>query len=146
VICMLSGHLHGRSVFLARSMGVISPPAAFPRTFHWISGFVSIATERSRAIKVTTVNGENARQAILGSSFRVDAEVFDKLDPCGYRLDSLVEVSPTDWGKNNPTRGKLVGLSVQEYILEVEEKSGGALRVHFPRRGFALKPVSTSKI
>ncbi|KAB8068080.1 hypothetical protein BDV29DRAFT_199657 [Aspergillus leporis] len=108
--------------------------------------FVSIATERSRAIKVTTVNGENARQAILGSSFRVDAEVFDKLDPCGYRLDSLVEVSPTDWGKNNPTRGKLVGLSVQEYILEVEEKSGGALRVHFPRRGFALKPVSTSKI
>ncbi|KAF7587432.1 hypothetical protein BBP40_007228 [Aspergillus hancockii] len=121
-------------------------PATFPRTFDWISRFVSIATDRSRAIKVTTVDGVTARQTILGSSFRIDTEAFDKLDPCGYRLNSLVEVSPIDWGRHNPTCGKLVGLSMREFILEVEEKSGGAIRVHFPRRGFSLKPVSASKI
>ncbi|KAI9928463.1 hypothetical protein ASPWEDRAFT_67338 [Aspergillus wentii DTO 134E9] len=121
-------------------------PDTFPRTFDWISRFVSIATAKSRAIKVNKVNGDTARQTILGSSFRTEKEAFDQADPCGYHLNSLVDVSPTDWGKHNPTRGRLVGLSMREFVLEVEEKNGSTLRVHFPRRGFAVKTVAESKI
>jgi len=57
----------------------------------------------------------------------------------------MVEVSPGDTARNWPTTGKLVALNHEEVVLEVNGAKG-LLRVHFPRLGYTLKPIMSSKL
>ena len=67
----------------------------------------------------------------------------DESDPLGLKSGEVVEVVPTDSGVLDPQRGRLVGLGVEEVVLEVDVPSteGEVLRVHFPRRNYRITKV-----
>ena len=53
-----------------------------------------------------------------------------------------MEVWPTDTGSRHRDRGRLVGLTRSEVVLEVQSKVGGkVVRIHAPRHGFKVQPV-----
>ena len=51
-----------------------------------------------------------------------------------------VTVAATDYGIN-PVAGKLVGASLDEWVIEREDPRAGTVNVHFPRIGYALAVV-----
>jgi hypothetical protein len=46
-------------------------------------------------------------------------------------------------GRDSPTRGKLVGFTLAEAVIETSGVAG-AVRVHFPRLGFTIHPSKES--
>jgi len=59
----------------------------------------------------------------------------------GLEAGTQVTVTPTDYGRD-PVAGMLVGLNDSEVVLAREDARAGRVHVHFPRIGFALKPVA----
>lgn len=71
----------------------------------------------------------------------------DKLDQRnGLVPGTRVSVTPDDTGRDDPTFGTLVGITVQEVVI-VPDLIGGresrvrGVRVHFPRVGFVVMPI-----
>jgi glutathione S-transferase len=60
----------------------------------------------------------------------------------GFEAGQAVTVTPTDYGMD-PVAGTLVGLSADEVVLARSDERAGRLHVHFPRRGFQIKPETT---
>ncbi len=60
----------------------------------------------------------------------------------GFEAGQAVTVTPTDYGMD-PVAGTLVGLSADEVVLARHDERAGRLHVHFPRRGFQIKPETT---
>ena len=52
-------------------------------------------------------------------------------------LGETVDVMPIDYGFQ-PTRGELMGSSVDEFVLKRIDKRAGEVAVHFPRIGFQI--------
>lgn len=46
-------------------------------------------------------------------------------------------------GRKHPTTGKLVGLNLEEFVLETGG-SAGVVRCHFPRIGYSIKAAGTA--
>jgi glutathione S-transferase len=59
----------------------------------------------------------------------------------GLAAGVQVTVTPTDYGRD-PVQGELVGLTDSEAVIASEDERAGRVHVHFPRIGFALKPVA----
>lgn len=94
------------------------------------------------------LDGLDAASTIVSSGHESsDVVGFDVTESSLLRLKkgSMVKVSPADFGRNYPTIGKLVGLDREEVVLEVQG-SQGCVRCHFPRLGFIIKNISSSKL
>ena len=113
----------------------------------------------------TNITGAVAGEAIVSSDFEAYSVVgFDAQEGQRLRvqLGDTVRIAPEDTGdvhkpaklmsdanstlgRNYPTTGKLVALSLEEAVLEVQGKKG-SLRCHFPRLGYFIKVVKDSKL
>ncbi len=51
-----------------------------------------------------------------------------------------VDIMPIDYGFQ-PTRGELMGSSIDEFVLKRVDERAGEVAVHFPRIGFQINPV-----
>lgn len=112
------------------------------------------------------ITGAVAGDAIVSSDFEAYSVVgFDAQEGQRLRvqLGDTVRIAPEDTGdvhktamllmsnanpmlgRNYPTTGKLVALSLEEAVLEVQGKKG-PLRCHFPRLGYFIKVVKDSKL
>jgi hypothetical protein len=60
----------------------------------------------------------------------------------GFDAGQAVTVTPTDYGMD-AVAGTLVGLSADEVVLARDDERAGRVHVHFPRRGFQIKPETT---
>lgn len=66
----------------------------------------------------------------------------DEDDPLGLKEGQDVEVWPTDTGFRHKDRGRLVGLTRDEVVVEAQSKVGGkVVRIHAPRGGFKVQAV-----
>ena len=64
----------------------------------------------------------------------------------GLRPGALVSIAPDDTGRDNPTIGTLVSIGVEEVVVTPTEEAELAVRIHFPRLGFVVKAVESSKL
>ena len=67
------------------------------------------------------------------------SEPFDG-DPA---LGQTVAVTPTDYGKANPSIGTLVSIDAVRLALQHSHARTGLVTVHFPRFGYQLRQIST---
>lgn len=109
-------------------------PENYPRTYKWLSNFVSHVPEN----EVEKVGGEDAAKKILGAPYAAkEIGVDETHDPTGFRKGDQVQIATTDdtTPGNMPQLGKLVGLNRHEMVIQLEN----GLRLHFPRIGYSLK-------
>lgn len=79
---------------------------------------------------------------VTSAEFSEQETRVDEDDPLGLKEGQVVEVWPTDTGFRNKDRGRLVGLTKVEVVIEVQSKVGGrVVRVHAPRVGFRVRAV-----
>ena len=123
-----------------------------PRVFAYIDRFLK-ATEAAstRLGKAIRLNGPDAINHITQADFPDDpvSMTIDQNDPLAAALAEgrLVASGPIDTGTRHQDVGKLVKLSKQELVLEVEGKEGReGVRVHHPRWNFRAKAVDGSKL
>ncbi|KAG5646610.1 hypothetical protein DXG03_002914 [Asterophora parasitica] len=94
------------------------------------------------------VTGEEAAASIVSSSYEpYDVVGFNVPEAArlSLKLNDQVQIAPDDTGRDYPTVGKLVGISRDEVVIEVQG-SKGLLRCHFPRLGFTVKAVQPHKL
>lgn len=63
----------------------------------------------------------------------------DVQDPTGLQKGQEVQVWPIDTGMNNKDKGRLVGLSSHEIVIESCTKDGVKVKIHTPRHGFRIR-------
>lgn len=59
---------------------------------------------------------------------------------------TIVSVAPDDTGRDNPTIGRLVQISVEEVVIEPLKGGEVDVNIHFPKVGFVVKTVGGSKL
>jgi len=113
-----------------------------PNTLQWIDRLNEFLN-KLKATQTPPVNigGLVAAQKIVTSSHESYSIVgFDSIE--ATRLDlkegQIVQVTAEDNSRDYHTVGKLVALSREEVVLEVQG-SKGLIRCHFPRLGFSIK-------
>lgn len=63
-----------------------------------------------------------------------------------------VSIAPDDTGRDSPTIGRLVVITPEEVVITPQKTGGGPgpsvgeVRIHFPRIGFAVRPVGQGKL
>ena len=56
-------------------------------------------------------------------------------------LGATVSITPTDYGRANPSVGKLVAIDAQRMALQHRNERTGLVTVHFPRFGYSVRPL-----
>ncbi len=77
-----------------------------------------------------------ARAATGHTDCEVDASL-------GFEPGSAVTVNALDYAAD-PVAGRLVGLSLDEVVVERDDERAGRVHVHFPRIGFQIKSIEKS--
>ncbi|OCT49219.1 glutathione S-transferase [Cladophialophora carrionii] len=105
----------------------------FPKVHAWVNG-LPLHTAENDAEKISA---DEAKQAILSSAYAAKDTGIDSADPTGLQAGVRVVVGTTDDATpgGRPQEGKLVGLSRNEVVIELEN----GIRMHFPRLGFVVK-------
>jgi glutathione S-transferase len=57
-------------------------------------------------------------------------------------LGETVSVTPLDYGRDNPSIGRLVSIDAQRMALQHGHERTGVVTVHFPRFGYAVRPTA----
>ncbi|KAI9814537.1 MAG: hypothetical protein M1832_005717 [Thelocarpon impressellum] len=116
----------------------------YPRVFAWVARFEgALASAKKTGTKPTTIDGAVALTQITGASFAEDDLGVDGADPSGLKAGQDIEFWPLDSGSRHRDRGRLVGLTPTEVVVEAQTKVGGkVVRIHVPRHGFRIVPVS----
>ena len=57
-------------------------------------------------------------------------------------MGEAVEITPTDYGRANPSVGTLVSIDALRMSLEHANERTGRMNVHFPRFGYRVRAVS----
>ena len=117
-----------------------APPVAelldpFPRLTEW--------TERMAAFghgNPAAMSSADAIQVAAASTSHAPTSI-GAAQPFG--AGDLVGVTPTDYAADEVT-GRLVGLTVDEVVIERDDARAGRLHVHFPRIGFQVKAASAA--
>lgn len=117
--------------------------AVFPKVHAWLARFTqAAAAAAAEAGAPQTLEGEAAAQLVFGSAFAEAEADVDGSSPIaaaeGLKKGDVVRVWPTDSGSAHKEKGKLVGLTAKEIVLEAQG-DGGSVRVHAPRHGFKVK-------
>jgi len=112
----------------------------FPRTFAWIERFNDVVMGAMKENgKAKAVTGPEADEKIGSEGFAEEEANVDESDPTGLKKGEMVEVWPIDSGFSRKDRGKLVGLSTREVVIEGRMEGGGEVRIHCPRHGFRVR-------
>lgn len=140
-------HGGGGSISCESSPGL--SPAQFPRLFAWIDRFGSAvrAARKAQPAKPRVLDGPQAAAAVLAAPF-VDSiaagtssvDTVDTDDPvaqaAGLRAGMRVVLRPTDTGMSGRDVGRLLRLTADEVVLELDT----TVRLHAPRHGFVVRP------
>lgn len=114
----------------------------FPKAFAWIDRFgKAVKAAATKAGKPKTLEGFEALDQISKSDYAEPESPVDASDPTGLKKGQEIEVWPIDSGVNYRDRGRLVGLSGAEIVIESKTKNGQVVRVHTPRHGFRVRSV-----
>jgi hypothetical protein len=89
--------------------------------------------------KAIALSGAEAAEMIAGEGFAVEEASVDGSDPSGLKKGEEVEIWPIDSGFSHKDRGRLVGLSTGEVVIEGRMESGKEVRIHCPRHGFRVR-------
>ncbi|GJJ08252.1 hypothetical protein Clacol_002462 [Clathrus columnatus] len=123
----------------------------FPHAVAWLDRLENILKSKRSASPslLSKVSGEEAAKEILSSEFEDLSYVgFDEVDAkrLGLTREMLVAICPDDTGLDVPTSGKLLALNKTHVVIEVvnPDDSSKSVRVHFPRLGYVIQPVSNS--
>ncbi|RXW25296.1 hypothetical protein EST38_g587 [Candolleomyces aberdarensis] len=123
--------------------------AKFPNVLKWVDRLSSLLKAKRQEQGVpANVTGAVAGETIVSSDFEPYSIVgFDAQEGQRLRvqLGDTVRIAPDDTGRSYPTTGKLVALSLEEAVLEVQGKKG-TLKCHFPRLGYVIKAAKDSKL
>jgi hypothetical protein len=112
----------------------------FPKVYAWIGRFQNaVAAAAKSQGKPKSIKGPEAVVQIGSSEFAEPDCNVDPNDPSGLKKGQHVEVWPTDTGCKNKDQGSLVGLSVDEIVIETKTEKGKTVRVHSPRHGFRVR-------
>ncbi|KAK4997724.1 hypothetical protein LTR66_002921 [Elasticomyces elasticus] len=102
----------------------------FPRVYRWIESFPLHAEQ-----KLDQLSAEDAQKQVLGAEYAAKDIGVEDTDPLGFKSGDQVSVEPSDAKPHtHPQVGKLVGLSKQETVIQLEN----GLRVHFPKVGYVV--------
>ncbi|OMP85239.1 hypothetical protein BK809_0003908 [Diplodia seriata] len=126
----------------------------FPRTVAWVRRWRAALKERGawdperEGPRGNVVSDEEVLERVFGdgSVFVEDGAevVWDEGSArvVGLEKGQVVEVFPTDYGSAHKDRGRLVGLGLDEVVIDVDvEERGKVVRLHFPRTGFCVRKV-----
>ena len=114
----------------------------YPKAFAWIARFdAAIAAAKKTAVKPTTLKGDEPVKKVLQADFAEPEAQVDKKDPSGLKKGQEVKTWPIDSGFRHHERGRLVGLTGQEVVLEGKSEKGAVVRIHHPRTGFRIQGV-----
>ncbi|KAH8113218.1 hypothetical protein DFH11DRAFT_325744 [Phellopilus nigrolimitatus] len=133
-----------------RGMREVLSVEKFPKSFAWMgrmSEFVN-AKREANAPTIDKIQANAASKLIADSASLQSSEVFfdsDEAGLLGLKLGDLVSVAPEDNATNYPTTGKLVGLSRDEFVLQLRGSAVPSLRCHLPRFNFSVRR-SASKL
>jgi hypothetical protein len=118
----------------------------FPKTFAWIERFDAVAMAAIKKNgKAKAVTGPEALKKIGSEDFVEREAGVDENDPSGLKKGVEVEVWPTDSGFTRKDRGKLVGLTTGEVVIEGRTDGGKEVRIHSPRHGFRIRGVKAGE-
>jgi hypothetical protein len=120
--------------------------SVFPKTFAWVERF---RKEYEKALnsngKPAILEGKEAlAQLLAGGYFESEGDV-DGDDPLGLVKGQEVEVYPTDMASGYAHRdtGKLIGLTMDEVVIQTSNNGGEDIRIHFPRTNFRISKTSS---
>ncbi|KAB2578254.1 hypothetical protein DBV05_g3224 [Lasiodiplodia theobromae] len=123
----------------------------FPRTVAWVKRWRAWLKEKGawdaeREGPRGAIKDEEVLERVFGNAFVEDGEevVWDEQSArvVGLEKGQVVEVFPTDYGCAHKDQGRLVGLGIDEVVIDVDvEERGKAVRLHFPRTGFCVRKV-----
>ncbi|OCK75600.1 hypothetical protein K432DRAFT_429307 [Lepidopterella palustris CBS 459.81] len=100
----------------------------FPKIYHWV--------EQLPKSTPTEISQEDAVKNILSSSYAVGLPKWDDNDHLGIEEGAVVTVESSDATPGaHPQAGKLVGVSMKEVVLELDN----SVRLHFPRQGYIVR-------
>lgn len=118
-------------------------PEIYPKVYAWISRFTSACESAGLlAPEVVTLEGAEAVKHITSAYFSEQEVQVDQDDPLELKMGQDVEIWPTDTGSSHRDRGRLVGLTSSEVVLEAQSKVGEkVVRIHAPRHGFKVQAV-----
>jgi len=118
----------------------------FPKTFAWIERFDAVVMAAMKKNgKAPTISGPEAVNKIGSEGFAEREASVDESDPTKLKKGEMVEVWPIDSGFTRRDRGRLVGLSVGEVVIEGRMEGGGEVRIHSPRHGFRVRRLKGSE-
>ena len=118
----------------------------YPRVWEWMGRWENlVAIADGYTGRVERLSGEVAKEAVLGGAFGGKELEVDGKDPLGLKKGVEVEVWPVESGFNHRDRGRLVGLSKEEMVIE-KGLEGKKIRLHFPRIGFRVKEVNGARL
>jgi glutathione S-transferase len=104
------------------------PP--YPRLQAWYERIAALGDGRSRPLSSTDALALSAA-ARSHAACSVDTSL-------GFEAGAEVTVNALDYGAD-PVAGRLVGLSVDEVVLQRLDDRAGVVHVHFPRIGYQIK-------
>lgn len=108
----------------------------FPRVWAWVQRFLIVVRERKKEIWLGKLSGEDAKTWILNHGIDVEVSVRTN-DPLSLKEGDEIEVWPMDHNDAVRDTGKLVGLTVDEVVIQNEV----GLNLHFPRWHFNVRKV-----
>jgi hypothetical protein len=115
----------------------------YPKVFAWIDRFNdALKAAKLHAPRPASLKGDDAVQRILNATFAEKEPSVDSADPLGLQHGMEVEVFPIDSGSRHHDRGRLVGLTKDEVVLNVQAQ-GTELRLHYPRTDFRIKAATS---
>jgi hypothetical protein len=111
-------------------------PSRYPKVHAWLKQFTDHVPEN----EAEKLSGDEATKQLLSQPYAAKEIGVQDNDVTGFKKGDLVDVVTTDDTNpgNRAQRGKLVGLSKKEIVVELEN----GLRVHFSRIGYAIKKAS----
>lgn len=107
----------------------------YPKTYRWLAGIKSHSPET----EPEKLNAEAASKNVLEQPYYAKEIGIDSTDPTGLQAGDMVALQTTDdvAPENAKQKGKLVGLSPREIVIELEN----GIRIHSPRIGYAIRKV-----
>lgn len=120
----------------------LAPPVAtvletYPQLGAWYGRVAGFGHGRP-----SSMTSDEAIAVAASAAASVSAPLAFVAEP-GLEAGLEVSVTPTDYA-HDPVAGRLVGLDAGAVAIERTDPRAGAVRVHFPRIGFQIKPTPTT--
>ena len=126
------------------------PRNEYPKAHAWFDRYSKARDEAMKKMEteglVKEMSGEEVVKRMVEGPFGEKDLGVDERDPQKLKKGDMVQSYPTDTGSAHKDVGKLVGLSLQETVLEVKGKNDLEIRVHHPRWQFMVEKTKGNRI